>query len=187
MKCSVYIATSVDGFIARNDGSVDWLDSSGNREAEMGGNTDMGFGKFMSSVDCLIMGRNCMEMISSMNLTPEQWPHGDSRIIVLSNTIKEPPKNLKGTVELYSGDLLELIAMLEREGFKHAYVDGGKTIQSFLNLKLINEMTLTRVPVLLGEGKPLFGKTTQNIKLEKSEAVAFPNDFVQVHYKVSYL
>jgi len=92
MEFSVYIATSVDGFIARNDGSVDWLDSSGNREAEMGGNIDMGFGKFMSSVDCLIMGRNCMEVISSMNLTPEQWPYGDTRIIVLSSTIK--PKNL---------------------------------------------------------------------------------------------
>jgi len=89
-------------------------------------------------------------------------------------------------VELYSGDLLELAAKLELEGFKHAYVDGGKTIQSFLNLKLINDMTLTRVPILLGEGKPLFGKTTQDIRLEKSEAVAFPNDFVQVHYKVSY-
>ncbi len=88
---------------------------------------------------------------------------------------------------MYSGDLLELIAQLEGEGFKHAYVDGGKTIQAFLNLKLINEMTLTQVPVLLGEGKPLFSKINQDIRLEKSEAIAFPNDFVQIHYKVSYL
>ena len=187
MKFSVYIATSVDGFIAREDGSVDWLELYGNHEAEMDENADMGFGKFMSSVDCLIMGRGCMEKISSMNLTPEQWPYRDARIIVLSNTVKEPPENLKDKVEMYSGDLLELVTILDREGFNHAYVDGGTTIQSFLNLKLINEMTLTQIPVLLGEGKPLFGKTNQDIRLEKSEAIIFPNDCVQVHYKVNYL
>lgn len=186
MKCSVYIATSVDGFIAREDGSIDWLESSGNHDAEMSENVDMGFTEFISSVDCLVMGRNTMEIISGMNLTPEQWPYGNARIIVLSNTLNEPPENLKDKVEMYSGDLLELINSLEHEGCKHAYIDGGKTIQSFLNLKLINEMTLTRVPVLLGEGKPLFGKTTQDIKLEKSKATVFPNDFIQVHYKVSY-
>jgi dihydrofolate reductase len=72
VKFSVYIATSVDGFNAREDGSVDWLELYGNHEAEMGENADMGFGKFINSVDCLIMGRSCMEKISSMNLTPEQ-------------------------------------------------------------------------------------------------------------------
>jgi dihydrofolate reductase len=187
MKCSVYIATSVDGYIAREDGSVDWLHSAGNQEADMGENEDMGFGKFINSVDCLIMGRNCMEVISNMNLTAEQWPYGDVRIIALSNTLKEPPENMKDKVEIYSGDLLELIAKLEHEGFKHAYIDGGKTIQSFLNLKRINEMTLTHIPILLGEGKPLFGKTTQDIKLEQPKATVFPNDLVQIHYKVSYL
>lgn len=75
----------------------------------------------------------------------------------------------------------------DHQGFQHAYIDGGKTIQAFLNLKLINEMTITRVPILLGQGKPLFGKTIQDIKLEYAEAIAFPNDFIQVHYKVSYL
>ncbi len=187
MKFSVYIATSVDGFIAREDGSVDWLDSYGNHQAEMGENANMGFSKFMNSIDCLIMGRGCMEILSSFNLTPEQWPYGDTRIIVLSKTVKKPPENLIDKVEIYSGDVADLVVQLENEGFKHAYVDGGKTIQSFLNLKLINEMTLTQIPVLLGEGKPLFGKTNQEIRLEKSEATAFPNDFVQVHYKVSYL
>ncbi len=187
MKFSVYIATSVDGFIARNDGSVDWLELYGNHEAKMNESDDMGWGNFMESVDCLIMGRGSMEMISGMNLASDQWLYGDTRIIVLSNTLKEPPENMKDKVEMYSGDLLELITKLKGEGFKHAYVDGGKTIQSFLNLKLINEMTITQVPVLLGEGKPLFGKTTQDIRLEKSEAITFPNDFVQIHYKVSYL
>lgn len=186
MKCSVYIATSVDGFISREDGSIDWLDSAGRQDAEMGENADMGFDDFISSVDCLIMGRNTMEILSSFNLTPEQWPYRDSRIIALSNTVKEPPENLKDKVEMYSGDLFELMTKLEREGFKHAYIDGGKTIQAFLNLKLINDMTITLVPILLGQGKSLFGKTIQEIKLDEAESIAFPNDFVQIRYKVSY-
>ena len=87
MKCSVYIATSADGYIATLDGGVDWLHTAGNLDAEMG-DEDMGFSAFMSSVDCMVMGRKCMEMISNMNLTPEQWFYGDMPIIVLSNTIK---------------------------------------------------------------------------------------------------
>ena len=186
MKCSVFIATSVDGFIAREDGSIDWLDSSGSQEADMGENADMGFGHFISSVDCLIMGRSTMEMISSFNLSPEQWPYKDVQIIALSNTITEPPENLKERVKMYSGDLRALITKLEKEGCKHAYIDGGKTIQAFMNLKLIDEITITRVPIILGKGKPLFGKTGHDIKLESAEATAFPNDFVQVRYKVCY-
>jgi dihydrofolate reductase len=186
MKCSVYIATSVDGFIAREDGSIDWLESSGNQDAAMGDDADIGFNDFMSSVDCLIMGRNSMEMISSFNLTPEQWPYKDARVIALSNTVKKPPENLKGNVEMYSGDLSALVEKLEQEGYEHAYIDGGKTIQAFLNLNLINEITITRIPILLGKGKSLFGKTTQEIKLENVKAKAFPNDFVQVHYRVRY-
>ena len=181
MKCSVYIATSVDGFIAKEDGSVDWLQIAGNTEV------DMGMNEYMSSVDCMIMGRKSMDMISSMNLSPEQWPYGDTKIIALSNTIKEAPANMKGKVEMYSGDLQTLISKLESEGFKHAYVDGGTTIQAFINLKLINEITITKAPVLLGEGKSLFGKTFKDIKLERANAVAFPNDFIQVKYKVNYL
>ena len=176
MKFSVYIATRVDGFIAREDGSVEWLELYGHHEAEMDENADMSFGKFMSSVGCWIMGRGSMEKNSRMNLRPEQWPYRDARIFVLSNSVKESPENLKDKVEMYSGDGLELVTILDREGVKHAYVDGGTTIQSCLNLKRINEMTLTQIPVLLGERKPLFGKTTQDIRLEKSEAMAFPND-----------
>ena len=185
MKCSVYIATSVDGFIAKPDGNVDWLHTAGNLEADMG-TEDMGFKAFMDSVDCMIMGRKCMEMISNMNLTPEQWFYGDMRIVVLSNTVRETPDNLRGKVEMYSGDINSLVATLEKEGFKHAYIDGGKTIQSFINLRLIDEIIITKVPVLLGEGIPLFGKTLKDIKLEKAKASAFANDFVQIKYSVNY-
>jgi dihydrofolate reductase len=186
MKCSVYIATSADGYIATPDGSVDWLHTAGNLEADMG-SEDMGFQSFMDSVDCMIMGRKCMEMISSMNLTSEQWVYGDVRIVVLSNTVREPPENLRGKVEIYSGDIQDLIFELEGSGFKHAYIDGGSTITSFINLKLIDEMTITKAPVLLGEGIPLFGKINQSVKLENAKAAAFPNEFIQVKYSVNYL
>ena len=83
MKCSVYIATSADGYIATTEGAVDCLHRSGHSEADMGDNPDMGFGAFMGTVDCMIMGRKCMEMISSMNLSPEQWPYGDIHAYVL--------------------------------------------------------------------------------------------------------
>lgn len=186
MKCSVYIATSADGYIATPDGGVDWLHTAGNLEADMG-SEDMGFQSFIDSVDCMIIGRKCMEMISSMNLTSEQWPYGDVRIVVLSNTVKEPPENLSGKIEMYSGDIQELIIKLESSGFKHAYIDGGSTITSFINLELINEMTITKAPVLLGEGIPLFGKINKSVKLEKAKVSAFPNDFIQVKYSVNYL
>ncbi|EEF81320.1 dihydrofolate reductase family protein [Methylophaga thiooxydans] len=186
MKCSVYIATSADGYIATPDGEVDWLHTAGNLGADMG-SEDMGFRDFMDSVDCMIMGRKSMEMISSMNLTPEQWPYGNIRIIVLSNTIKEAPENLSGKIELYSGDIQDLILALENGGHKHAYIDGGSTITSFLNSKLIDEMTITKAPVLLGDGIPLFGNLSQRVKLENSEAVVFPNDFIQEKYSVNYL
>ena len=186
MKCSVFIATSADGFIAKKDGSVDWLHTAGNHQVDMGDLADMGFKNYFADIDCMIMGRKCMEVISDMQLGPEQWPYGDIKIIVLSNTQKVPPDNMKGKVEMYSGDIDQLIGQLEEDGYHHAYIDGGSTIQGFLKLKLINHMTITIAPVLLGEGIPLFGNTGNEIKLEKAEAAAFPNDFIQIKYEVIY-
>lgn len=187
MKCSVFIATSMDGMIARKDGSVDWLHSAGNSNADMGSRADMGFNHYISSVDCMIMGRKCMEVISNMDLTPEQWPYGSLRIVVLSNTLQSVPANMVGKAELYSGNLNDLIKQLESEGYNHAYIDGGTTIQGFLELKMINEITITKAPILLGEGIPLFRSIDRDIKLTEAKAEAFPNDFVQIRYKVSYL
>lgn len=187
MKCSVYIATSADGYIATHEGDVNWLHSAGNPDGDMSKNSDMGFNNFLDSIDCIIMGRKCMDAISSFNLTSEQWPYGDTKIYVLSNSIKEPPENLRGKVEMYSGDIIKLMNQLEDNGHKHAYIDGGTTITNFINLQLINEMIITKAPVILGEGIPLFGKINRSIKLTNSQAVAFPNDFIQVKYGVNYL
>lgn len=187
MKCSVYIAISADGYIATPDGDVSWLHTAGKQDVDMGNAQDMGFEQFISSVDCMIMGRKCMEKISSMELTDEQWPYGEIKIVVLSKRVKQPPENLQGKVEIYQGDIPDLMHSLQSQGFKHAYVDGGSTITSFLELKLVDEMTITHAPVLLGDGISLFGKLGRNIKLENAQAVAFPNDFIQIRYSVNYL
>ena len=187
MKCSVFIAASADGYIATVDGGVEWLDTSGKTDVDLGEDSDMGFNDFIASVDCMIMGRGCMEKLARFNLTPEQWPYGDIRIIALSNSIKEVPANLSAWVELYSGSVPALVSELENAGLKHAYVDGGATITSFLNLKLINEITITQAPIILGAGKRLFGEVSQPVKLENAQARAFPNDYVQFKYDVGYL
>ena len=186
MKCSVYIATSSDGYIATQDGGVDWLHTAGNPEADMSHNPDIGFNDFIASVDCMIMGRKCMDAISSFNLAPEQWPYGETKIYVLSHSMKQPPENLRGKVEMYSGDIAKLVSQLESDGFKHAYIDGGTTITAFINLQLINEMTITRAPIILGKGVPLFGELNKSIKLTNSEAIVFPNDFIQEKFAVNY-
>ncbi|WP_095497300.1 dihydrofolate reductase family protein [Paraferrimonas haliotis] len=186
MKCSVFIATSVDGYIATDDGGVDWLHTAGNSQAGMSENPDMGFSQFMASVDCMVMGRKCMETIASMNLTPEQWPYGTTHIVVLSSTLTQPPKSLQGKVEMFNGSITDLIASLTRKGFKHAYIDGGTTITSFLNLKLIDDITITQAPIVLGSGIPLFGKLQQPVKLTSTTTTRFANDFVQITYQVSY-
>jgi dihydrofolate reductase len=186
MKCSVFIATSADGYIATKDGGVAWLESAGKHNVDMGHDADMGMNRYIASVDCMIMGRKCMEIISSFNLTAEQWPYGDIKIIALSNTLTAAPDNLKDKVEMYSGDIHALITRLENDGYQHAYVDGGATITTFINLKLINEMTITKAPVLLGEGIPLFGKLDNQIALTDVKAHDYPNGFAQLHYKVSY-
>ncbi|QFU76465.1 dihydrofolate reductase [Halioglobus maricola] len=186
MKCSAYIAMSVDGFIATADGSVDWLDTAANPESgSRPAFEDGGFAHYLGSVDCMIMGRKCMEKIASFNLSPQQWPYGDMPIFAISRTVTEVPENLPDTVRIYSGDISALLATLEQNGHKHAYVDGGGTITSFLQQGLIDEVCVTQVPVLLGDGLPLFGPLREKIALFDAETTAYSNDFVQWKYKVS--
>ncbi|MEA3372250.1 MAG: dihydrofolate reductase family protein [Campylobacterota bacterium] len=193
MKCSIFIAPSVDGYIATEDGGVHWLETAGKSVSDIDEKSELmqhfnnSMPNYMQNIDCMIIGRKLMEVLSSFNLTPEQWPYGNTKIIALSSTIKEAPENLQEHVEIYSGSIPLLISKLENEGYKHAYVDGGTTITSFFNLELINEMTLTLAPVLLGSGIPLFGKLSKQIKLEDAKATTFPNNFVELKYSVKYL
>ncbi|MBE1282638.1 MAG: dihydrofolate reductase [Rhodobacteraceae bacterium] len=184
MKCSAYIATSVDGFIARLDGGLDWLEAAGTADAEPMSADYLDFAGYLATVDCLIMGRNSMETISSFNLTDAQWPYGDTRIVVLSRSLKVPPENLQGRVEMYSGEISDLIRSLESEGVGHAYVDGGATIRSFLRLGLIDRMVITQIPVLLGEGIPLFGSLEGDVRLCAGRAATGPKGVIQLSYEV---
>lgn len=186
MKCSVFIAASEDGYSATKKGEVGWLEQAGKPDADMSKCADMGFAQFFESVDCMIMGRKSMETLSSFDLTPEQWPYGNIPIYVLSSTITEAPDNMQNKVQMFSGEVSDLLASLTSKGLTHAYIDGGAVISAFLDKQLINEMTITRAPILLGDGIPLFGKQNKSIKLQNAQSIAYPNDFVQVKYTVSY-
>lgn len=188
MKCSAFIAVSADGYIATLDGEVEWLESAGNPQAGDGEQLGSGgFEDYIASVDCVIMGRKSMEKISSFNLAPEQWPYGELRIFVLSKSVTAAPQNIADRVEMYSGEIPSLIDGLAAEGYEHAYIDGGRTITSFINHKLIGEVTITQAPILLGEGLPLFGKIAGQVRLSEAKATAFSNEFIQWKYNLNYV
>ena len=176
MKISVYIATSLDGYIARPNGDINWLMEADTSD----GKEDYGYKMFSDTVDCLVMGRNSMEKVMSF---PE-WPYEGKRVVVLTNSLKEVPTVVINKVELYSGSLVELVKNLDNEGCKHLYIDGGKTIQSFLNENLITDITITKIPVLLGEGLSLFGKIKRDIKLNHIATQSYSSGFVKSTYEV---
>lgn len=147
MKASVYIATSVDGFIARKDGSVDWLSSG-----EIAGGEDYGFKAFKVSVDALVMGRNTYKLAFSFG----DWPYGEKPVVVLSSRQLELPEDISNTVSALSGTPREFVNRLAERGYQHLYVDSGKTIQGFLREGLIQTLIITKVPILIGSGIPLF-------------------------------
>ena len=176
MKVSAFIATSLDGYIARPNGDINWLMAADNSD----GTEDYGYKEFSDTVDCMIIGRNSMEIVMRF---PE-WPYEGKRVIVLSNTLKETPSQLNGKVELYSGSLIKLVSELKNNGCNRIYIDGGKTIQSFINEDLITDITITTIPILLGEGLSLFGKTKHDIKLKHIESKSYPSGFVKSTYEV---
>lgn len=177
IKCSVFIATSLDGFIARKNGDLDWLPGS---DGETGGE-DYGFKGFFMSIDTLVMGRNTYELA----LKFKEWPYHGKHVVVLSSSFPRIPKYLADGVEGSSASPEELMYRLATSGSAHVYVDGGKTIQSFLRANLIQEMTITRIPVLIGEGISLFGPLASDIKLQHLSTRTFENGFVQSKYKVT--
>lgn len=178
-KVAVFIATSLDGYIARKDGNIDWLMESDKRVPE---GEDMGYNAFIKSVDTVIMGRCSYEKV----LTLSAWGYERKNVIVLSSKEYEISSDMKKKqVSSTTESPIQLIQRLEKEGSKGVYVDGGKTIQSFLNEKLINEITITTIPVILGSGIPLFGPTkTGDIKLDLVESKAFKFGYVQSKYNI---
>lgn len=176
MKASVYIATSLDGFIARADGELDWL--TGGDGGEPG--EDYGYQEFMNSVDYLVMGRNTYEKV----LTFGGWPYTGTPVVVMTSRPLNIPAELAGAVEGMSGSAEEVARRLEERGAQHVYVDGGRTIQGFLAAGLIQQLIVTRVPVLIGDGIPLFGPLPRDVRLRHVETRAFASGLVQSRYEV---
>lgn len=171
MKISVFIGTSVDGFIARPGGELDFL--------PVNGGEPHGYNEFIASVDAIVIGRKTFETVLGF----PGWPYGKRRVIVLSCR----PLDLsaaRGAVEHMTGDPAEIVAKLAASGARHLYVDGGVTIQGFLRAGLIQRIIITSVPVLIGEGIPLFGKLPRDIHLRHVATHSYPSGMVSTEYQV---
>jgi dihydrofolate reductase len=177
IRCSVFVATSVDGFIARPGGDIEWLDRPEYAASDPKG---LSYDAFIATVDGLVMGRNTFEKV----LTFGSWPYEGIPVVVLSSRRLDVPAHLQGRVRMDSGAPEALVAQLASEGKRHLYIDGGMTIQRFLQARLIREITITRIPILLGDGIPLFGAIGIELPLRLVEATASDNGFVQVRYSV---
>jgi dihydrofolate reductase len=174
MRASVYIATSLDGFIARENGGLDWLPAAGGAGGE-----DYGYAAFMATVDVLVMGRRTFETALGFG----EWPY-DKPVVVLSSRPVSVPTHLTRSVEAMSCPPAEVVRRLEARGAGHLYVDGGRTIQGFLAAGLIQRVIITRVPVLLGSGIPLFGRLPRDIRLRHVRTSGFASGLVQSEYEV---
>ena len=186
-KTSVYIATSLDGFIARPDGSLDWLDGSGDNETNdhpetQSSGEDYGFKDFMDRIDSMILGRTTFQQVLKFG----EWPYAGKHVIVPSSTLspEEVPERLQPEVKIANGEPSELLSLLDIGGYKHAWIDGGKTIQRFLRAGLIDEITVSRIPVLIGAGIPLFGELVRDVDLEHAQTSCFDSGLVQSRYRV---
>jgi len=171
MNASVFVGASVDGFIARPNGGLDWLPA--------GGGEEHGYEAFMASVDALVIGRNTYETVLGF----DAWPYGEKPVFVLS-TRPLPPAPAGAVVEHMAGEPADIVSRLAARGFRHAYVDGGITIQRFLRAGLIQRLIVTRVPVLIGSGIPLFGELPRDVLLRHVATRQYPSGLVQSEYVV---
>jgi len=172
MMVSVFIGTSVDGFIARRDGNLDFLPPDGGEPH--------GYNEFIATVDALVIGRKTFETVLAFPI----WPYGDKRVVVLSSQPLDFSAVRGGVVEQMSGTPAEIIAKLEASGTHHVYLDGGITIQRFLRAGLVHRLIITRVPVLIGEGIPLFGSLPHDVRLKHVATQHYPSGLVKSEYRV---
>jgi dihydrofolate reductase len=172
MMCSVFVGTSLDGFIARPNGDLDWLPE--------GGGEPHGYQEFFDSIDSLVIGRKTFETVLSFNA----WPYGDKRVVVLSSRPLDLSAAGFSTVEQMAGPPAEIVSRLAAKGARHLYIDGGVTVQRFLEAGLIQRLIITRVPVLIGEGIPLFGSLPRDVRLHHVATRQYPSGLVQSEYTV---
>ena len=170
IKLSVFCGVSVDGFLARPNHALDFLDA--------GGQEPHGFDEFYASVDVIVIGRKTFEVVQTFGA----WPYGKKQVIVLSSRPLDFSSIKGGLVEQMSGDPADIVAKLKSRGFKHAYIDGGITIQRFLAAGCIDRLIVTRVPILIGSGIPLFGPLPRDIALHHVATRSFKGGLVQSEY-----
>jgi len=172
---AVFIATSLDGFIAREDGAIDWLPVP-----EPGGE-DYGYATFFDAVDALVMGRNTFELVRAF----PTWPYGDKPVVVLTHRPLDGPAPSGGRVETMAGRPEEIVERLGARGLARLYVDGGRTVQAFLDAGLVDRLIVTTVPVLIGRGIPLFGPLRNgDVRLRHVATRSFADGLVQSEYAV---
>lgn len=175
-RCRVFIATSLDGFIARPDGRIDWLEAAQRRAAVPAGE-DFGYADFIAGIDAVVMGRLSFEQVLGF----DPWPY-ERPVIVMSRRGVEVPHELADRVGVSDEAPAALVERLGASGLRALYIDGGQTIRAFLAEGLIDEMTVTTVPVLIGEGRPLFGPLAADRPWTLSASRAWPCGYVQSTY-----
>jgi dihydrofolate reductase len=173
MTISVFVGVSVDGFMARPNGALDFLPP--------GGGEPHGYQEFFASVDALVIGRKTFETVLGF----PDWPYGEKRVVVLSSRSLDLSAVTGGIVEQMGGPPAEIIAKLDSSGARHLYVDGGITIQAFLRAGLVQRLIITRVPVLIGTGIPLFGMLPRDILLSHVATQSYPSGLVKTEYHIT--
>ena len=170
----VFIAQSLDGYIAGPQGEIDWLDMVANPKGN-----DMGYFALMKEVDAIVMGRNSFDFVSNYK---GPWPY-EKRVFVLSHSLTEVPRQLKDKAEIIKGKPKEILQILHDKGYNNLYLDGGVTIQSFLQEDLIDELRITTLPILLGRGFSLFGELDSRLTFEHTSTEVYLGQLVQSHYR----
>lgn len=176
-ECAVFVGVSLDGFIARPNGDLDWLMGEGG-----GDSAEYGYNEFIADIDSIVMGRKTFEKVLGF----DKWYYGDKRVVVLSNHPLDLSlaRDRGGVVELMDGSPVEIVSKLAASGARRLYVDGGITIQQFLYAGLIHRLIISRLPVLIGEGIPLFGSLPRDIRLSHIATRTYPGGMVQSEYHV---
>ncbi|BDD08010.1 diacylglycerol kinase [Fulvitalea axinellae] len=170
----VFIATSLDGYIADKNGNIDWLNDIPNPD-----NEDMGYNAFIENIDALVMGRATFEKVLSFGI---EWPYGVP-VFVASHTMTEVPEGYESKVELVAGSPSSILETIREKGHKNLYIDGGKLIQAFLNEDLIDEICISTIPILLGGGFPLFGQLKEPLKFELIKTDTYLSQLTQSKYR----
>lgn len=178
MECLVNIAMSIDGYIAGPNGELDWLNRANSNLPE---GEDCGFAEFFNSIDCLVMGKNTYEKVLSFG----QWPYKEKPVVVLSHSEIEIPTHLQNVTWLNEKPS-QIYNTLSKKGYRKLYIDGGNTFQQFLSTGLINKITITFIPVILGQGISLFGSVEKELELRHISTKQFDFGFVQSTYEVKH-